>query len=521
MRLFCTSEEILRTVVHLRARTRALAVAFASFCAIAALSGPARADVGDGDDGLLGLRRLHIAGERHRALSLRLRAGYGYTENIPDVPGVHHRLDVGAAIGGTPLPWLGIGLRLDGHFDKHTANDQGYVQSGSLEVRATPRIGRGPLSLGGRVGITLHGDDDFGIAVWKAASTELSLLAALELSDTTLALELGYRIDNSGRTVTGQVFSLPDRLSLGITHYDAALLRIGAAHRFGNVSIFGEYALDALALFTGRAGDGAPSLGQSPSHVAIGTRVQAGALQLEGTVDVALSQRPRIDAGTTLFPVDPRFMVLLSATYRFDFDADAPEDVGPDDDDDDDDGNDDGSGSEVTGPEGDDDDARTLSGRVLDGNGAPLVDAHIRLNVDGTEIDAYTDGEGRFRIRGIPEGSGRAQITASGHESRTFDFGEGAITWPSAGISLPQATASVVRGMVRGIDGEALVPTVQITPGARTVSVAADGSFEVELPPGRYTVVVTAPGYTSQRRDVRLSLGEVTVLNVDLHRSSR
>lgn len=511
--------EVLRTVVHPCARRRTL-VAFACLFALGMSPGAVHADVGDGDDGLLGLRRLHVAQERHRALSLRLRLGYGYTETVPDVPGVHHRLDVGAAIGVTPLPWLGIGLRLDGHFDSHSADDRGYVQSGALELRATPRIGRTPLSIGGRVGMTLHGDDDFGIAVWKAATAEISLLAGLQFSGTTVALELGYRIDHSARTVSGQVFSLPDRLSLGVTHFDAGLLRVGVAHRFGQVGVFGEYALDALALFSGRSDDGAPSLGQSPSHLAVGARIFAGSLQVEGTLDVALSSRPRITAASSLFPVDPRFTVLLAATYRFDFDGDEDEaitDEGEDDVEDDDEGSGSTSGSNVTGP---DDGSRTLEGRVLDGNGAPLVDAHIRLRVRGTDIDAYTDGDGRFRIRGIPEGPGRAEVTASGHEPRSFEFGAGAIAWPS-GLALPQATTSVVRGIVRGIDGEAITPTVRIDPGARAVTVAADGAFELELPPGRYTVVVSAPGYASQRREIRLSLGEVTVLNVDLHRSSR
>ena len=124
-------------------------------------------------------------------------------------------------------------------------------------------------------------------------------------------------------------------------------------------------------------------------------------------------------------------------------------------------------------------------------------------------------------MTGVPNGAGRAEVTSSGHESRSFEFGTGTVRWPAEGLTLPQATTSVVRGVVRGIDGSEIVATVRIDPGARTVTVTADGSFEAELPPGRYTVIVSAPGYSTQRREVRLSLGEVTVLNVDLHRSSR
>lgn len=509
------------------ARRSTLAAALASLCVALCVPHAAHADagdVGDGDDALLGLRRLHVAGERPRALSMRLRLGYGFTESVPDVPGTHHRLDIGGAVGVTPVPWLGIGLRLDAHYDSHSANDRGYVQNGGLEVRATPRIGEGPLSIGGRVGLTLHGDDDFGVAVFEASTIEVSLLAALALDATTIALELGYRIDQSGKTVAGQNFSLPDRLSLGVTHFDAALVRVGAAHRFGDVSIFGEYALDALALFSGRSGDGAPSLGQSPSHVTLGGRMHLGAVQLEATADVATSSRPRVTTTSPLFPVDPRFTISLAATYRFDFDRASPT---PSESDEDlvepDELTETGStsGSQVEGPVDASDGGRTLAGRVLDGDGAPLVDARVRVTVGATSVDAYTDGDGRFRITGVPNGDGRAEVTASGHETRDFTFAPGPITWPTEGLSLPQASSAVVRGIVRGLDGEAITPTIQINPGARVVSVNGDGEFAIELPPGRYTVVASAPGYSTQRRDVRVSAGEVTVLNVDLHRSPR
>lgn len=508
--------------MHEAARSRTPIAAFVVLCAaVSVMTAPARADVGDGDDGLLGLRRLHVAGERHQAIAFRLRLGYGFTEEVPEVPGTHHRLDAGAAVGFTPLRWLGVGLRLDGRYDRHSANDSGYVQNGGVELRATPRIGDGPLSLGARFGLTLHGDDDFGLAVWKAATMELALLAALAFDDTTIAVELGYRIDRSGRTVAGQVFSLPDRLALGVTDFDAALVRLGVSHRFGAVAIFGEYALDALAFATRRTGDGAPSIGESPSHLTLGARVFAGPVQIEGIVDVALSQRPVIVESTALFPVDPRVTVGVAATYRLDFeDDDSDEDVEESASDDDDDVTDEGvgtSGANVDVGDGN----RTLEGRVRDGEGQPLVDARVRIFVGGSEVDAYTDGEGRFRISGLPNGEGRVEVTASGHEPRGFAFGAGAITWPSEGVSLPQATTSVIRGTVRAFDGEAITPTVRIDPGARSVSVDAEGGFAAEVPPGRYTVVVSAPGYTSQRREVRVSVGEVTVLNVDLHRSTR
>jgi len=51
--------------------------------------------------------------------------------------------------------------------------------------------------------------------------------------------------------------------------------------------------------------------------------------------------------------------------------------------------------------------------------------------------------------------------------------------------------------------------------------VRADGGrFEVDVPPGRYRVTISASGYQTQQRTVDVEENGVTVLNVDL-RSDR
>jgi hypothetical protein len=54
----------------------------------------------------------------------------------------------------------------------------------------------------------------------------------------------------------------------------------------------------------------------------------------------------------------------------------------------------------------------------------------------------------------------------------------------------------------------------------RGLSVVADGrgQFRFELPPGRYTLVIEAPGFVSQRKAVRAAPGEQNIYNVDLQR---
>lgn len=58
-----------------------------------------------------------------------------------------------------------------------------------------------------------------------------------------------------------------------------------------------------------------------------------------------------------------------------------------------------------------------------------------------------------------------------------------------------------------------------VEPGGRSTRVGEHGEFEVEVPPGSYTVIIEAAGHESQRRTVTVEQLGVVVLNVDLRRS--
>src|SRR5262245_26657573 len=66
-----------------------------------------------------GLRGLPNAGAPigTREVTLRLTAGYGFTESRKLLPDATHRLQGGLAASVNPLDWLGFGLRLDGRLE--------------------------------------------------------------------------------------------------------------------------------------------------------------------------------------------------------------------------------------------------------------------------------------------------------------------------------------------------------------------------------------------------------------------
>jgi hypothetical protein len=73
-----------------------------------------------------------------------------------------------------------------------------------------------------------------------------------------------------------------------------------------------------------------------------------------------------------------------------------------------------------------------------------------------------------------------------------------------------------VRGNIRGFSGEPLHATIRLKPRDLKASTDDEGHFELDLPPGDYTVRIRAFGYVSQSRRVVVEPNGVTVLNVEL-----
>jgi uncharacterized membrane protein len=88
-------------------------------------------------------------------------------------------------------------------------------------------------------------------------------------------------------------------------------------------------------------------------------------------------------------------------------------------------------------------------------------------------------------------------------------------------ITLRKAVAQdgQLRGLVRSFSGQGVTAKVNVQPGQLEVFCDEQGAFELDLPPGTYTVTIEAEGYLAQKRPVRIRKDGVTVLNADLQRS--
>jgi hypothetical protein len=80
-----------------------------------------------------------------------------------------------------------------------------------------------------------------------------------------------------------------------------------------------------------------------------------------------------------------------------------------------------------------------------------------------------------------------------------------------------QEAPSRLSGQVRSADdGKPLAATIDV--GGKTFAADARGIFSFELPPGRHTVRIVAPGYVVQMRQLELKEGARVIFNADLQR---
>jgi hypothetical protein len=128
-----------------------------------------------------------------------------------------------------------------------------------------------------------------------------------------------------------------------------------------------------------------------------------------------------------------------------------------------------------------------------------------------------TDARGGFVIEGAEGGPLELRLELEG-----FLPGEEVVSVPPSGdvdvelvLRRNLAPATLV-GLVRSDTGAPVAATVTIVELARPVQADARGRFSAQLPPGRYTVTIEAPGFVSQRKTVTVGAGEQSIHNVDL-----
>lgn len=471
--------------------------------------------VADGSDALPGLGSSAVP-QLQRAVSASFVGSGGYGVNVDPIGAgsLHHRIGGGIAGAVHIVPWLAIGLRMNGRYDLVSAggrSDDGLFGYPTASLR---------LSFEPVAGLTLGFDGQVSVFGAEAPSFEgsstsalLRLLGAYALdlggARLVLALNLGYYLDNSRaaapRGVTDNL-SAEDRLSLGVSDTGAIVASLGAVYVADGLDIFGEV---SSRIYT----DGTV-IGSSPIRIGAGARFwlapEVFFLGLGASVRVTPQSVGLIATGTAPnAPIEPALDLQLSLGLRIGAETPPTTEVVEDTQDDTEDTQVDETPTPTTG---------SATGVVTE-DGAALAGASVELtsDVDGSSHQASTDASGRWQIAELPLGGAHYRITAEGHTpvEGTLTVAAGTPTDIASSVAriLPQGE---IRGVIQASNGTPVAAHIVIRPLGRELAADDQGSFAVEVPPGSYDVEVSAPGHQSQTRHVTVDEQGVVVLNVQL-----
>ncbi|MBL8620556.1 MAG: carboxypeptidase regulatory-like domain-containing protein [Myxococcales bacterium] len=463
--------------------------------ACAAFTSSARAD-----RGLTALGRVRPVGPGP-TLSAALASGYGFTGDVLAVDDSHHRASGALAIAVRAVPWLELTGSLAGRYDRHTGgvSDDGFI--GDPRIGATAGGHLDPATaLGVRLGVWLPGADAPSIE-FGATTLDASLVLTRRFGASALTVSAGYRLDRSTESVDAATLTPADRLGLGLSDADAALVGVGLAHQAGATQLFGELSGEVLV------GAGAPAALESPLRAGVGVRRALDAsLTFEALAEIGLSQRPDLMAMApdALVDVEPRLAVAVGLSWRpaparapviappppppvDDTPPPPPPPPAP-----------------TTGP---------LTGRVTDAGGAPLPD--VTITVGATTVLSGEDGG--FTIPDLPIGPIEVAAARGGYESATATATIVGGTGATVELTLARVQPkSQIRGVVRDFNGKGLAAKVTIDPLGAELTSNADGTFVIDVPPGTYTVTVALPGYRAQKKTAVVVEGGVPILNIEL-----
>lgn len=176
-----------------------------------------------------------------------------------------------------------------------------------------------------------------------------------------------------------------------------------------------------------------------------------------------------------------------------------------------------------------------LAGRAVDSDGEPVADVRVRAGRAGTRMKAletYTGPDGGFRVDAVDRGPYWVSGYKEGYAVATHE----GVTMPVEDLTLRLAGFGGIRGRVVGDDtkplGEFTVAIDSFRPvgvaapkpgGTGTLMMPSDGRFELSpLAPGRYDLVVTAPGLAPARAyDVEVPPDDFAEVEVTMGRGGR
>jgi hypothetical protein len=479
--------------------------------------------VGDTPFALPGIQRVPVLIEPTPQLKAALDLGYGLTESQHS-EGAHHRVLGSIGVGWVPVTGLELGVLEGIRYDRHPDDGMG-VDTGTIgQTQIVGRYGwraTQSVHLGADLGATFPGSEHLGDSL-KSPAVDLRAIASwVPPNGVRFSGFAGYRIDRtSGVGANADYYRQGDRLALGLSEFNAALLGIGVVVPIQQFELLGEVTGDMLV------GAKAPKASQSPIRIDLGLRrALSSDLQAEFLAEVSPSSRPNMAPGAPLIPAEPRFTVLLGLRYRIWHrrqQQPMPVAAHP-------------GVTETTKPASKPEPAAAqapldaaikgnarLTVDVFDGAGHPLSDATVTLTTSaGSSVLDFESGS-TFAKEELPAGHAHLVVRAALMRDWEQDIELTDDSPAQLRVTMTAADSSgQIRGLIRAFDGKRLAAHIHIDPLGYDALANESGAFSVDVLPGQYQVKIWIEGYQPQLRAVDVSKNGVTVINVDLQKGGK
>lgn len=144
------------------------------------------------------------------------------------------------------------------------------------------------------------------------------------------------------------------------------------------------------------------------------------------------------------------------------------------------------------------------------------VAATVELNGQVSQ----TDAAGALALEGLPPGPVSIKVTAPG-----FNPGEEAVSIVAGSkaeltvtlVPEKKRVPATLRGQVRSArGGKPVMAQLEIREIKQSIAADETGAFSVQLPGGKYTIRIAAPGFVPQSKSVTVRDGDQAIFNVDL-----
>jgi hypothetical protein len=430
----------------------------------------------------------------------------------------HSRMVNTYAINWAPFRFLEAAFALHVTSDSNVAGSvedlQVAVGDPEVALKGGVEIGKG-FGIGGLLDLRFPSGAGFFEASASATNVFFALLATWSGGSKLplgVHLNLGFLRDGSANLFSDlSKLTHAQRFAAQVSSFNRLVARIGLEYVTKYVGPFLEVSLEPFL------GEGNPGFDKSPNILSLGARVwltKKKGLQLLAAVDVGLTgvgdgMPVTTEPGKYAFAI-PRWNLLFQASYRFDPFA-APEVRVVSD----------GGSPDVKPPEAIQ--TGVVLGSVTDARSEkPVWHARVALEGEHASSLAVNPQDGSFRTYKLPVGKHTLVASADGYDPAKLEVEVIADGQADAKIKLaPRAAISpgTLRGTVKSVQGKTLPgATVLIPETDQTIAAGTDGTFSVSLKPGEYKVVVSAKGFRSQTKTIRIQEGSTIILNVDLYK---